>query len=110
MTPRIQGDGGRLDELKAAAERVTAQVGADGLTPATRADAVALATFVRDLLALDPYGLVVVDGTVYVHSEPVEVRYVRQLAADLLRAAEQAESSASQAVHPGSRPAGKEGK
>lgn len=104
MSQPIQGDGGRLDELKAAAERVIAQVGADGLPPATRADAVALATFVRDLLALESTGRVKphdfpTPGEPRVIQQFTGVEYVLpaawgvRLAADLLRAADAAEDA-----------------
>lgn len=99
----------RLDELSAAAERVLAT-----LSPSERGvddDAIALATFVRDLLSEQPtigwiertwhcsededYQVVSIG-----EGDPFDLVTARRLAADLLRAAEQAEVSASRAVLP----------
>lgn len=122
MSPRIQGDGGRLGELKAAAERVVAAVGADGLPPATRADAVALATFVRDLLADGPRAY---EHVTYDAYDGDDVHWLHEFKSELLVAAKLRRSSRpsegyalyrvggnmlDQAVHPGSRPTGEKGK
>lgn len=103
----------KLDGLKAAAERQLAdhaKCGNGNHASARCVDAIALATFVRDLLGAVPWGYVSVHGAeVDIEGYRCDAEEARYIAADLLRAAEQAEAGASQAVHPGG-PAGEEGK
>lgn len=103
----------KLDELRADAERACAHYAECDehhvyLTPAEHR-AWNLAKFVRDLLGQETLGLTKYVGecgvrqTIYTNTSGyISPDAARAIAADLLRAAEQAESSASQAVHPGS--------
>jgi hypothetical protein len=82
-----------LDELRAAAERILGQPYDLGTVP----DAVALATFVRDLARKAPVPCVGVsnDGSMVVlcHDGKMTPNDARRVAADLLRAAERAAES-----------------